>query len=122
MGETYQSRPHVAHSNNISKRKPKKGRMAAMAITNYKRRTTQLQQEKNKDQPNNFSQQSTQGSIFSRPSPDFTVSANPNGTKKWSCDGDGVTINTKWFPSTTSRATRRLSFSGQEFLSAWGQD
>ena len=76
---------------------------AAMAITNFKRRTTQLQQEKSQDQPNNFSHQSTQGSIFSRPSPDFTVSANPNGTKKWSCDGDGVTINTKWFPSTTSR-------------------
>merc|ERR1711953_765862 len=107
-----------------SQRKPKKGRMAsaAMAIANYKRRTSQLQQEKSQDQPSNFSHQSTQGSIFSRPSPDFTVSANPNGTKKWSCDGGGVTINTKWFPSTTSRATRRLSFSGQEFLSAWGQD
>merc|ERR1712083_467189 len=61
-------------------RKPKKGRMAAAAIANYKRRTTQLQQEKSQDQPNNFSHQSTQGSIFSRPSPDFTVSANPNGS------------------------------------------
>merc|ERR1712228_657640 len=74
-------------------------------------------------------QQSTQSNVseqgcFSsaRPSTNFTGEANPNGTKKWSCDADGVTINTKWFPSSTSRATRRLSFSGQEFLSAWGQD
>merc|ERR1712212_1226412 len=113
-------------------------RMAAMAVANYKRRIQQQQQQQqvslslqeSQDQAStNFKQQSTQSSVsdhecFSsaRPTTNFTGEANSNGTKKWSCDADGVTINTKWFPSSTSRATKRLSFSGQEFLSAWGQD
>merc|ERR1711971_1371762 len=111
-------------------------RMAAMAVANYKRRMQQQQkhqvslQESQDQASTNFNhQQSTQSSVpdqgcFSsaRPMTNFEGDSNPNGTKKWSCDADGVTINTKWFPTTTSRATKRLSFSGQEFLSAWGQD
>merc|ERR1712192_192172 len=109
-------------------------RMTAMAVANYKRRlATQLHQQsmqKSQEESNNFNQQqSTQPSVLdqgcfssARPLTNFEGEANPNGTKKWSCDADGVTINTKWFPSTTSRATKRLSFSGQEFLSARGQD
>merc|ERR1712222_147097 len=111
-------------------------RMAAMAVANYYKRRIQQQQapltlQESQDQAStNFKQQqssqsnvSEQGCFSSaRPTTNFTGEANPNGTKKWSCDADGVTINTKWFPSSTSRATKILSFSGQEFLFAWGQD
>merc|ERR1712179_264252 len=108
--------------------KGQRRRMAAMAMSNYKRRMQQ-QQLMQKSESSNFNfndqQQSTGGSdqgcfTSSQPTPDFTngEGGNSNGTKKWSCDADGVTINTKWFPSSsTSRPTRRLSFSGQEFLS-----
>merc|ERR1712210_322361 len=134
-------------SKSKSKVKPKKARkkaqrrkrMAAMALSNYKRRMQQqqlMQKEESSSKNFNFNeqQQSTQSSsgsdqgcfTSSQPTTNFTngEGGNPNGTKKWSCDADGVTINTKWFPSSssTSRTTRRLSFSGQEFLSAWGQD
>ena len=93
-------------------------RMAAMAVANYKRRIQQQQQQtsltlqESQDQAStNFKQQqssqsnvSEQGCFSSaRPTTNFTGEANPNGTKKWSCDADGVTINTKWFPSSTSR-------------------
>merc|ERR1711971_1313375 len=93
-------------------------RMAAMAVANYKRRVQQQQQkhqvslQESQDQASaNFNhQQSTQSSVpdqgcFSsaRPMTNFEGDSNPNGTKKWSCDADGVTINAKWFPTTTSR-------------------
>ena len=79
--------------------------MAAMAVANYKRRTTQLQKEESAKL--NQSTESTgpnQGCFNSSQSTtSFTngEGANPNGTKKWSCDADGVTINTKWFPATS---------------------
>merc|ERR1739845_50825 len=39
----------------------------------------------------------------STPATDFAKDADhPSGTKKWLCDADKVTINTKWFPSSTS--------------------
>merc|ERR1711934_546879 len=119
------------------KKGQRRRRMAAMAMSNYKRRMQQ-QQLMQKSESSNFNfnneQQSTQSTggsdqgcfTSSQPTTNFTngEGGNPIGTKKWSCDADGVTINTKWFPSSssTSRTTRRLSFSGQEFLSAWGQD
>merc|ERR1712210_314121 len=102
--------------------------MAAMAMSNYKRRV-QKQQLMQKSESSNFNfneqQQSTQSTggsdqgcfTSSQPTTNFTngEGGSPNGTKKWSCDADGVTINTKWFPSSsTSRPMRRLSFSGQE--------
>merc|ERR1712243_284133 len=106
-------------------------RMAAMAVTNYKRRTTHMMQKSEEESTKfNSNQQSSSSSgipdqgcfTSSRPTTTSTgEGGNPKGTKKWSCDADGVTINNKWFPSTT-RTSRRLSFSGQEFLSAWGQD
>ena len=127
--EAFQSTPNIAQPNNTSKSKkpnqrnpgksPKRSRrMAAMAVANYKRRIQQQQQQaslslqESQDQAStNFKQQqssqsnvSEQGCFSSaRPTTNFTGEANPNGTKKWSCDADGVTINTKWFPSSTSR-------------------
>ena len=86
--------------------------MAAMAVANYKRRTTQMQ--KSQEESAKFNQQqSTQSNngvpdqgcfSSSQPTTSFTGGdgGKPSGTKKWSCDADGVTINTKWFPSTSS--------------------
>ena len=81
--------------------------MAAMAVANYKRRAAQMElQRSNRHQSFNFNeqQQSTPPAGFTSTSAtDFAKDANhPSGTKKWSCDADGVTINTKWFPSSTS--------------------
>ena len=84
--------------------------MAAMAVANYKRRTTQMQ--KSQEESAKFNQQqSTQSNNVpdqgcfssSQPTTSFTGGdgGKPSGTKKWSCDADGVTINTKWFPSTS---------------------
>ena len=88
--------------------------MAAMAVTNYNRKLAQMQI--NQDQSTN--QQFTQGCFSSS-------RQNTNGTKKGPpSDADEAMTNTKWFPASgfsTSRR-RRLSFSDQEFLSAWGQD
>ena len=89
--------------------------MAAMAVANYKRRTTYLQEqqvamqksEENSTKLNN--QQSTQSNVpdhdcFTsslRPTTTLTgEGGNMNGTKKWSSDVDVETINTKWLPST----------------------
>ena len=81
--------------------------MAAMAVANYKRRAAQLElQTNNTRQFFNFNeqQQSTPPADFTSSSAtDLAKDANhPSGTKKWSCDADGVTINTKLFPSSTS--------------------
>ena len=81
--------------------------MAAMAVANYKRRAAQIElQTSNRHQIFNFTeqQQSTPPACFtSTPATDFAKDANhPSGTKKWLCDAEVVTINTKWFPSSTS--------------------
>ena len=81
--------------------------MAAMAVANYKRRVAQMElQTSNRHQIFNFNdqQQSTPPVGFTSTfAPDFAKDANhTSGTQKWSCDADGVTINTKWFPSSTS--------------------
>ena len=81
--------------------------MAAMAVANYKRRAAQIElQTSNRHQIFNFNDQqhSTPPAGFtSTPATDFAKDADhPSGTKKWLCDADKVTINTKWFPSSTS--------------------
>ena len=96
------------------KKGQRRRRMAAMAMSNYKRRMQQQLMQKSESSNFNFNdqQQSTQSTggsdqgcfTSSQPTTNFTngEGGSPNGTKKWSCDADGVTINTKWFPSSSS--------------------
>merc|ERR1711971_1431694 len=96
----------------LRKKGKRRRRMAAMAMSNYKRRMQQQLMQKSESSNFNDQQQSTQSTggsdqgcfTSSQPTTNFTngEGGSPNGTKKWSCDADGVTINTKWFPSSSS--------------------
>merc|ERR1712055_1285404 len=114
-----------AQSNNTSKfkskAKPKKVRKKSKE-ENGGDGCCQLQTEDDSafdaERPRGVHQPPTIHSIHDSESGMFHFFAsNDQFTKRGGCDADGVTINTKWFPpSSTSRSTKRLSFSGQEFL------
>jgi len=83
-----------------------------MAFANYRKKSAQMahmKAQQNKQEPGCMQAPDFGASQMTS----FFEEENKNLTKKWSCDEDGVTINTKWFPTTR---VRTFSLSGSDFL------